>query len=172
MTFHQKRSKQTEWANVIPGREAAQDIKVLGNYRETREDRFLYSCVLWCYCSEVVLSIPGGRLILCLLQFPAVFSIEAPSVTSGPLKWRGSLLVVGSKGRTLSPKRWKRSITLQNSGRQSHGVAHGNMHLKINTASTKWPFIYPLLTPCYFVFVSKNMENDDELMKKSLDEVR
>lgn len=56
----------------------------------------------------MVLSVPGGRVILFLfLPFSAEFSREGCSLTSGPfelLKRRGSLLVVGSKGRALSPK--------------------------------------------------------------------
>ncbi|TNN64832.1 hypothetical protein EYF80_024923 [Liparis tanakae] len=39
---------------------------------------------------------PEADSITLSKPFPAVFSIEAPSVTSGPLKWRGSLLVVGA----------------------------------------------------------------------------
>lgn len=59
----------------------------------------------------MVLSVPGGRAILFLfLPFSAEFSREGCSLTSGPfelLKRRGSLLVVGSKGRALSPKKLK-----------------------------------------------------------------
>lgn len=65
----------------------------------------------WCNTWKYLLSVPGGRLALFLfLLLSAVFSKGGHSVTSGalePLNWRGSLLADGSKGRALSPGRWK-----------------------------------------------------------------